>query len=171
MKKSIVLVSAIVLLAVLSVFFYPKKFIAGGGMVPEQYSNVCKGFYVNTFNDVAVDGPVGGLCFGVITKIENPKGPCPQGMNSSNTWCTDLKKNVSKLDVELIRKNVLLCNEEIKPEIDKFNKGYKGGGNSGIAVPMRIFYTCLERKMDVTYDIRKYIEDNSESITPPFLLK
>ena len=82
---------------------------------------------------------------------------------------TDLRQDVSKLDIELIRKNVFLCNEEIKPEIDNFNKEYKGGGNSGIAVPVRIFYSCLEKKIEVTDDIRKYIEDNSESITPPFL--
>jgi len=77
-------------------------------------------------------------------------------------------KEVS-LDVELIRKNVFLCNLEIKSEIDKFNKEYKGGGNSGIAVPVGIFYNCLSKKMEVTDNVRVYIENNSESATPPFL--
>ena len=87
--RKIILASVIVLLVIVLVLVYPKKITVGGGMLPFQYSYVCKGVYVQTFNYVSTDGPIGGLCFGIIKKVENPKGPCPQDMNSSNTWCDD----------------------------------------------------------------------------------
>jgi hypothetical protein len=90
MKKNIVIVLVIILIVIFSIFFYPRKFHEGeGGMLPSQYSYVCKGFYLKTFNETSLDGVKGGLCFGKVEKLENPKGPCPQGMNSSDVWCDD----------------------------------------------------------------------------------
>ena len=74
------------------------------------------------------------------------------------------------LDVFLVRKNVALCNEEIKPELETFYKGYSGGGNAGIAVPESLFYKCLETKMEVTDQVRDYVILHASSATPPFIL-
>lgn len=84
---------------------------------------------------------------------------CPEVNSSDNNFNTN----------NLLYKNVAICNEEIKPELEKFNNEYTGGGNAGIAVPVGIFYKCLESKMVVTDEIRDYIQKNSSSVTPPFL--
>lgn len=89
MKKIIILVLVLILLAILLMIFPPIKFSKGGGMLPQQYSNICKGFYLETFNDSPRDGERGGLCFGEVKKIENRKGPCPQAMSSDDVWCDD----------------------------------------------------------------------------------
>ena len=39
----------------------------------------------------------------------------------------------------------------------------------GTVEPDRISFDCLDKKMIVTQEVKDYIHQNSESITPPFL--
>ncbi len=59
-----------------SIFFYfypPKEISRGGGIfIPNEQFEVCRGFYLETFNATAVDGGAGGYCFG---KVETVTGP------------------------------------------------------------------------------------------------
>lgn len=87
MKKVILIIISVV---VLGVFFYPKEFVKfNGGLLPQRYSERCLGIYQQRYNEVHIDGGIGGVCFGYVFQIENPKGPCYQGMTSKNMWCED----------------------------------------------------------------------------------
>jgi hypothetical protein len=90
---------------------------------------------------------------------------------NADTLCLGSSKvnNNSALDIKLIKENTLACNKEIIPELKKFESEYLGGGNMGTVEPDRIFFGCLDKKMIVTQEIKDYIYQNSESITPPFL--
>jgi hypothetical protein len=59
----------------------------------------------------------------IVKKAENPKGPCPQGTNSSNTWCDEnlnLKQKERKLKNILIDSKI--CdNCKIKQNIEYIN--------------------------------------------------
>ena len=90
---------------------------------------------------------------------------------NADTLCLGSSKvnNNSALDIKLIKENTLACNKEIIPELKKFETEYSGGGNMGTVEPDRIFFDCLDKKMIVTQEVKDYIHQNSESITPPFL--
>lgn len=69
MKKIYWIILIIILL--LLVIFRPQKIDLGGGMVPVQYYNECRGLYLETYNTTPVDGTRGGWCFGKIEQKEN----------------------------------------------------------------------------------------------------
>lgn len=92
-------------------------------------------------------------------------------ITNADTLCLGSSKvnSNSALDIKLIKENTLLCNKEIILDLKKFDSEYPGGGNMGTVEPDRIFFDCLDKKMIVTQEIKDYIHQNSESITPPFL--
>ena len=92
MKKNIIMISVIALVVFLFIFFPPRKFSKGDRYrLLRQYAHVCKGLYIETFNETAIDGERGGLCFGKVEKIENLKNTCPDGFDQNKFWCTKNK--------------------------------------------------------------------------------
>ena len=157
MKKNIiVLVLVLILLAIFFVFFSPKKISKGGGMLPQQYSNICKGFYFETHNDTLVDGERGGLCFGKIEKKENPKGPCPQGMNSSNTWCNDNTlenlREYKNTEAGFSFKYPAEYGEVAMTKDSDGGTGYAFQGSTGILGKENFWFTFFTKDFDISGD-------------------
>jgi hypothetical protein len=73
MKKPINLLTYLIAaITILLVLFPPQKFSKGGGMIPNFSNMICKGIYIQTYNDTSVDGDRGGYCLGKVTnKFKN----------------------------------------------------------------------------------------------------
>lgn len=71
--KKVVITIAVFVVFVLAFLFFAKKIENGSGFVaPGTIMTIqeCNGFYLETYNRGAVDGPHGGWCFGTITETQ-----------------------------------------------------------------------------------------------------
>ncbi len=121
--KKILLLVGIIILGFVIVIFFPKKISLGGGMLPQVYFNTCKGVYIQTHDDSAVDGDRGGLCFGKIVTIVKPLDPPHKNSGS----CTSTKGKIMTYQQALEIAKQSSC-AEVGIFTNEFNCNSNAGG-------------------------------------------